>query len=225
MFILCLIGNFWALFIAPLTEPRTLKRAGRRRKHKEEHFCIAAFAPIGLAGRKGRLKSLILDAGPASYCASAFQTMIPKHRNRGIIQLAAGLGMAVLCGFMLRDALPDLRAGTMSDGWKALLVLVYLATVTMWMAGSFSLAKAKGYGTDIMGPVFVFLFLLGICVPLSPFLFPWVVIFGLKDKMRVRRRKRVEERPADHASKLRRQVSSTFCICGWHFFLPPHPAP
>lgn len=77
------------------------------------------------------------------------------------------------------------RAGR--DDIFALLILPYLATVTMWMVGSFSLAKAKGYGSDMMGAVFMLLFILGFCFPIAPFVFPAVVLFGLKDKTRERR--------------------------------------
>jgi predicted permease len=76
-----------------------------------------------------------------------------------------------------------------SDGTIALLLLFYLATVTMWMVGSFSLARAKGYSSDMMGAVFIFLFILGFCFPVAPFVFPAVVVFGLKDKTRERLRR------------------------------------
>ena len=76
-----------------------------------------------------------------------------------------------------------------SDGMIALLIVFYLATVTMWMVGSFSLAKAKGYSSDMMGAVFIFLFILGFCFPIAPFVLPAVVLFGLKDKTRERLRR------------------------------------
>jgi len=76
----------------------------------------------------------------------------------------------------------------MNDNWKVIVILSYLGTVTMWMVGSFSLAKAKGYGSDMMGGIFLFLFILGFCIPFAPFVFPGLVIFGLKDKAQHRSR-------------------------------------
>lgn len=60
------------------------------------------------------------------------------------------------------------------------------------MAASFSLAKAKakGYAADMVGGMFLFLFLLGGCIPFAPFLFPFVALFGLKDKTHHRSRSR-----------------------------------
>lgn len=113
--------------------------------------------------------------------------MITKHRNRGISQLAIAILMtaALVFGFMKSGR----KTSETSDGVFALLFLLYLATVTMWMVGSFSLAKAKGYGTDMMGGIFIFLFILGFCFPVAPLVFPAVVIFGLKDKTRERLRR------------------------------------
>jgi hypothetical protein len=110
--------------------------------------------------------------------------MITKHRNRGLAQLVFAILMTVGLVFgVLKDGRHT------SDGMTALLVLLYFATVTMWMVGSFSLAKAKGYGSDMMGGVFLFLFILGFCFPIAPFAMPAVVIFGLKDKTRERWRR------------------------------------
>ena len=82
----------------------------------------------------------------------------------------------------------NLRLGRLNEGWMVTWFLLYLGTVSLWMVGSFSLARAKGYHTDTMGGLFIFLFLLGFCFPVAPFLFPAVVIFGLKDKASERRR-------------------------------------
>jgi len=57
------------------------------------------------------------------------------------------------------------------------------------MSGSFSFAKAKGYATDMIGGIFIFLLVLGCCIPIAPFVFPAVAIFGLKDKTRKSRRR------------------------------------
>jgi cytochrome bd-type quinol oxidase subunit 2 len=114
--------------------------------------------------------------------------MISKHRNRGIIQLAFAMVLTGVLIFMWRKGAAHLRLRQVSDGWMIFWFFLYLGTVTLWMVGSFSLAKAKGYGTDMMGGLFMFLFLLGFCIPLAPFVFPGFVIFGLKDKTRKRKR-------------------------------------
>ena len=111
--------------------------------------------------------------------------MITKYRNRGLIQFVAALHVAAIAiiVFVLVD-------GKNSDGWIAFMVLAYLATIVLLMAASFSLAKAKGYADDMVGGMFLFLFLLGCCIPFAPFLFPFVVLLGLKDKTQRRSRSR-----------------------------------
>ena len=110
--------------------------------------------------------------------------MITKYRNRGIAQLF--LAILMTAGLILVFMKTERK---MSDGMTALLLLFCLATLTMWMVRSFSLAKAKGYSGDMMGKVFIFLFVLGFCFPIAPFVFPVVVIFGLEDKTRERLRR------------------------------------
>jgi len=108
--------------------------------------------------------------------------MITKYRNRGLIQFVTALHIAAIAIglFVWFD-------GKESDGWVAFLVLAYIGTVILLMAASFSLAKAKGYADDMVGGLFLMLFLLGCCIPFAPFLFPIVVLFGLKDKAHRRR--------------------------------------
>ena len=112
--------------------------------------------------------------------------MIAKYRNRGILELAGALILTVV--LILVAVASRRQVGRMSDERIVVLLLLYLGATTMWMIGSFSLARAKGHGRDTIGGIFLFLFLLGICVPIAPFLFPGFVIFGLKDKTRERSR-------------------------------------
>ncbi len=109
--------------------------------------------------------------------------MISKHRNRAFLQLA--VAAALMAAFVI---LICTRARRVSDTWIIAFILLYLAAVTMWMVGSFTLAKAKGYEGDLACGVFVFLYVVGFCFPIAPLLFPGGVIFGLKDKARHRRR-------------------------------------
>lgn len=78
----------------------------------------------------------------------------------------------------------------MSQDEVAMFFLAYFCTAAVWMIGSYSLAKAKGYDDHTMGGVLLFLFIAGFCIPLAPFLFPGVVLFGLPDKTRGQRRRR-----------------------------------
>ena len=109
--------------------------------------------------------------------------MISTYRNRGILQLSFAVVLTVVLTIMGYT-----WGRRMKDTQIAILILLYLAAVTMWMVGGFSLAKAKGYDGDMVGGVFVFLYIAGFCFPLVPFIFPGVVIFGLKDKTRHRHR-------------------------------------
>jgi hypothetical protein len=115
--------------------------------------------------------------------------MITKYRNWGILQLICALALTVAVVIVFRG-----RGLNISDNRTIILIILYLAAVTLWMVGSFSLAKAKGYGSDTMGGIFLFLFLLGFCIPIAPFVFPGFVIFGLKDKMKRRSRRDSEKR-------------------------------
>jgi len=112
--------------------------------------------------------------------------MISKYRNRGILELAGALILTVVLILIAVSSRRQVQG--MSDERIMVLLLLYLATMTMWMVGSFTLARAKGHGRDTIGGIFLFLFLLGFCVPIAPFLFPGFVIFGLKDKTRERSR-------------------------------------
>jgi hypothetical protein len=114
--------------------------------------------------------------------------MISKHRNRGIWQLALAFVLSGVFVVLAHNALPHLRRDQVIQGGMVLGLFVYLGTVTLWMVGSFSFANAKGYDTDTMGALFLFLFFLGLCLPVAPILFPIVVLFGLKDKTRHRNR-------------------------------------
>jgi hypothetical protein len=112
--------------------------------------------------------------------------MIPRLRNRGILQLTCGLALTV--AFIATALASRRQAHRISDERILLLILLYFASVIMWMVGSFTLARAKGHGRDTIGGIFLFLLLLGFCVPIAPFVFPGVVIFGLKDRTRERSR-------------------------------------
>ena len=106
--------------------------------------------------------------------------MISRYRNRSILWFACATVLTPAFGFAFANV------GKMTnDNLGVLALFLYLGSVTLWMVGSFNLAKAKGYGDDQVGGVFLFLFLLGCIIPFAPCIFPLGVLF-LKDKTRRR---------------------------------------
>jgi hypothetical protein len=116
--------------------------------------------------------------------------MIPKYRNRGILQIVIAVIMAVVFTVGLMWVRSNHKHGeVMSDASFVFWLFFYLGTVAMWVAGGFSLAMAKGYHSDAVGCLFVVSYLAGVLVPLFPLFFPIIVAFGLKDKLRSRKRR------------------------------------
>ncbi len=114
--------------------------------------------------------------------------MIPKYRNRALIQLACALVLTALLVFWISLIV---RQGIQhrNENYMALLLVLYLGCWTMWMIASYSLAKAKGYSGEMAGGIFVFLMVIAFCFPIAAILFPVAVIFGLDDKTRRRLRR------------------------------------
>ena len=116
--------------------------------------------------------------------------MISRYRNRSILWFACASVLTAAFGVAF------VSAGKMThDNWIVLLMFLYLGSVTLWMVGCFNLAKAKGYGDDRVGGMFLLLFILGCFVPFAPCIFPLGVLF-LKDKTR----RHVHRRRDDNAA-------------------------
>lgn len=111
--------------------------------------------------------------------------MISRYRNRSILWFVfAALLTAAFC-------VAFAQVGKLSnDNWSVLSFFLYLGAAVLWMVGCFNLAKAKGYGADQVGGMFLFLFILGCVIPIAPCIFPIGVLF-LRDKTQrpVRRRR------------------------------------
>lgn len=113
--------------------------------------------------------------------------MRASHRNRAVIQYVIALGLTALVIYMFVQGLPKLRTEQLGEGWMILWLFLYLGTVTLWMVASFSLAKAKGHRSDKIGCIFGFCFVVGVFIPIAPFIFPAYVIFALEDLEKRRR--------------------------------------
>jgi hypothetical protein len=114
--------------------------------------------------------------------------MIPKYRNRALIEIACALGLTVLCVLLTRKVMHT-AISQRSGGWTALVVIAYFATWVMWMVASLSLTRAKGYQRDFTSGLFVFIYIIGFCFPIAPVLFPLFIILALEDKTKGRMRR------------------------------------
>jgi hypothetical protein len=117
--------------------------------------------------------------------------MISRYRNRSILWFVFATVLTAAFGVAFASV------GKMThDNWIVLLMFLYLGAVSLWMVGCFNLAKAKGYGDDQVGGMFLLLFVLGCIIPFAPCIFPLGVLF-LKDKTR---RRHVHHRRDDTAA-------------------------
>jgi hypothetical protein len=105
--------------------------------------------------------------------------MITKYRNRAFFQMAVAIILSVALGFICHN-MPRRREE--SEGRMILALFVYIAAYVMWVLASLTLARARGYNRDAMGAVFSVCCILGFCCfPILPILFPFYIIFGLRD--------------------------------------------
>jgi hypothetical protein len=105
--------------------------------------------------------------------------MIPKYRNWGVGLSICASALTVLLFAAMRKGFGI--GGMGREKWHDDILLLYLGAVSLWMLASVSLAKAKGYGGEVMGRTFITLFLIGYCCPGALFIFPLLGFF-LKDK-------------------------------------------
>jgi drug/metabolite transporter (DMT)-like permease len=113
--------------------------------------------------------------------------MISKYRNHAIWQSTCAIGLTVLFIVLV---VKGRQHGMMSDNLGVLCLIIYVAAWVMWMVTSFTLTRAKGYVRDFAGTLFLLFFILGICIPIAPLLFPFYIIFALEDKTKDRKRRR-----------------------------------
>ena len=107
--------------------------------------------------------------------------MITKYRNRGIVYSVLALTATVLVVVAMGKSV-----GTTAE-WGEYILLLYLGAAVLWTMASYTLAKAKGYGPDVLGRVLVISLLLGFCCQPLALVFPFLGFF-LEDKTRSRRR-------------------------------------
>jgi hypothetical protein len=115
--------------------------------------------------------------------------MITKYRNRSIF-LAMG---AIISTTLLAITVCKMMHTPMdqrTDGLTALIVVLYVASWAMWVMTSLSLARAKGHSRDLAGTLFMVFLVVGFCIPITPLLFPFVVLFAMEDKTKNGMRRR-----------------------------------
>ena len=110
--------------------------------------------------------------------------MDPGLRNRGWLKLGIGALFFVVAVGLLALVGDFQTRHQFSDRQNAVAVLIYLITVMFGIWGSLDLAKAKGYGSEIVTVILVVGFC---CAPAQIYGLPVGVIFGLDDKNRRRR--------------------------------------
>ena len=114
--------------------------------------------------------------------------MITKYRNRAIIYFVISLILTVIVVVLLHKALQTPLAQR-SGASSLLFVIAYIGGWLSWVLVGFSLAKAKGYSKDFTGPLFVIVYLFGICLPIIVIGFPLVILIGLEDRAKHRSRR------------------------------------
>ena len=65
---------------------------------------------------------------------------------------------------------------------SCLRLVFYIGAYIMWTKAGFSFVRAKGYPRDHAGSMFLFLMIVGFCVPIAVFVLPAVALFGLDDR-------------------------------------------
>jgi hypothetical protein len=117
--------------------------------------------------------------------------MITKYRNRSIFLAAGAIVSSALLVVTFRKMMHT-PMDQRTDGLTTLIVVLYFASWAMWVMTSLSLAKAKGHSRDLAGTLFMVFLLVGFCVPTTPLLFPFFVLFAMEDKTKngMRRRRR-----------------------------------
>src|SRR5439155_15945190 len=120
--------------------------------------------------------------------------MIKKYRNQGMILVLSGLGLILLA--------LGVYGATVGNDFRrlggCLAVIMTLIGVILYQWGGVTLAKAKGYSTDVAGGIIAVGLL---CCGFVFFIAPLVVLF-LKDKTRHRSMSRPVRRPYRRATNL-----------------------
>ena len=79
--------------------------------------------------------------------------MISKYRNLGLLQVAVALTLSVSFALLIRRHDPLHR----HDDWTLPVCLVlYVSAWVMWVLGSLSFTRAKGYNRDLGGTLLLF---------------------------------------------------------------------
>ena len=113
--------------------------------------------------------------------------MDPRLRNRGWLKLGVGFLIFIAFSIVVFIDRRSFQNHHVSQNVQLLLLLLYVLMLVFGIWGSIDLASAKGHGSEVVAAIVV----LGFCCAPSLILgLPLIILFGLEDKTRSRRRRR-----------------------------------
>jgi hypothetical protein len=114
--------------------------------------------------------------------------MITKYRNRAAMRMAIAAVLTVLAAYAFYEG-GYLRGSKMS--WNISGIIFFGGAYIMWIRGSITLARARGYHRIDLGTSFAVLCLVGLVVPILPLLLPlYILQWHDRKKFKVRQRQR-----------------------------------
>jgi len=113
--------------------------------------------------------------------------MISKYRNRALIYCVFAVTLTVIA-LSLGPKVSHLRVER-SGIMIASTTIASIAAWVLWVLTGLSLVRAKGYSKDFTGSLFMMVIFFGMCCPFLIIGFPLVVLFGMEDKTRHKRRR------------------------------------
>jgi len=119
--------------------------------------------------------------------AAGNASMISKYRNRSLWYLSGALVLTILLVVMLYKVI---RLSTFRDDIDVavLFLTVYFGAWLLWVLTSLDLARAKGCSRPEAARLLMIFLIVGFVLPVALLVFPFYVVFALKDKTKNRTR-------------------------------------
>ena len=113
--------------------------------------------------------------------------MIARYRNRSLFYFicAAALTVPALAAFR---KLAHFSAYRLNPSLAGYFLILYFAAWLTWVLASLNLARAKGCSKSKAGKLFLVFLIVGFLAPITLLLFPFFVVFSMKDKTQGKRR-------------------------------------